>query len=88
MFPDGLDGAKVLYFTPEDDYGKLYYETGGIAADFKYLAICQYHDSDSFCLFYCNERKEVETDGLWESIEACMSAAECSCGKNILWIKR
>ena len=65
MFLERLDGARSQYFAPEVEYGRMHYETGGIGADFKYLAICQYHGSDKFCLFCGNERKEVETDSPW-----------------------
>ncbi|MCM1044993.1 MAG: hypothetical protein NC417_05750 [Candidatus Gastranaerophilales bacterium] len=84
-FPKELDGAKVLYFTPEGDYGVLEYDTGGIASHFKYLAICKYANCDGYYLFCCNERKEVETDSLWDSAKECMEAADDGHGKNIVW---
>lgn len=87
MFPTQLDGARVLYFTPESDYGVLYYDTGGIAAHFQYLAICKYNNDDRCYLFYCNEQKEVETDDLGASVEECMRIAQSSTGKDIAWIK-
>lgn len=88
MFPEELDGAKVLYFTPKDDYGVMHYDTGGVAAHFKYLAICKYDNSDGYYLFCCNENKEVEADSLWDSVNECMGVANCSYGGNILWIKK
>lgn len=88
MFLERLDGARIQYFAPEGEYGRMHYETGGIGADFKYLAICQYHGSDKFCLFCGNARKEVETDSLWDSMEACMSVAECFWGKTVLWSEK
>lgn len=87
MFPKELDGADVLYFTPEDDYGVMYYDTGGVAAYFKYLAICKYDNSDSYYLFCCNEHKEVEADSMWDSVNACMCAADQLYGGNIRWLK-
>ena len=45
MFPDKLDNAKVLYYTPKGDYGAMYYDTGEVAAYFEYLAICKYENA-------------------------------------------
>ena len=36
-FPDYLDNAKVLFFTPKGNYGDLYYDDGTIVAHFTYL---------------------------------------------------
>lgn len=88
MFPEELDGAKVLYFTPEGNYGVMHYAAGGVAAYFKYLAICKYDDSDGYYLFCCNGNKEVETDSLWDSVNECMGVADCSYGGKILWVKK
>ena len=87
MFPEQLDGAKVLYFTHKKEYGVISYTTGETAAHIKYLAICKYSDSDRYCLFYCNENKEVETDDLWDSVGECMNMADSFYGGKILWIK-
>ena len=71
IFPDELDNARVLFYTPKGDYGKMYYDNGEIAACFSYLAICKYDDDRNhdkgYYLFYCNENKEVETDDFWHS---------------------
>lgn len=92
IFPDKLDNARVLFYTPKGDYGKMYYDNGEIAACFSYLAICKYDDDRNhdkgYYLFYCNENKEVETDDFWHSIEECMSVAENSCEGRILWIEK
>ena len=86
-FPEELDGAKVLYFTPEGDYGVLEYDIGGIAAHLRYLAICKYDNSNGYYLFCCNDNKEVETDSLCDSVKECMDTASCSYGKNIMWVE-
>ena len=31
MFPIELDGARVLYYTPQDDYGAIEYPNGEVA---------------------------------------------------------
>lgn len=88
MFPKILDGAEVLYYTPNNNYGEVYWDNGEIAHYIKYLAICKYpnHD-DEFYLFCCDECYDVVADSLWNSIEMCMSAANSSNGNQILWIK-
>ncbi|MBQ4282936.1 MAG: hypothetical protein IJB96_03300 [Lachnospira sp.] len=87
MFPDVLDGAKVLYFTPKDDYGVMYDTLGNVVAHFKYLSICKYDNSEGYYLFDCDENYEVVSDSVWESIEMCMSVARSSYGESLLWIE-
>lgn len=88
MFPKILDGAEVLYYTPNNNYGEVYWDNGEIAHYIKYLAICKYPNrDDEFYLFCCDECYDVVADSLWNSIEMCMSAANSSNGNQILWIK-
>ena len=42
MFPKILDGAEVVYYTPYDNFGEIYWDNGEIAHYVKYLAICVY----------------------------------------------
>ena len=90
MFPDTLDNAKVLYYTPKGNYGDLFYDNGTIAAHFIYMAICKYEKAEGFYLFLCNEDFEVETDELYDSVEECMNVHIY--GNNdhgdILWIAK
>ena len=88
MFPDVLDGAKVLFFTPKDDYGIMYDTTGNAVAYFKYLSICKYDNDEGYYLFECNEEYEVMADSLWDSIQMCMDVADTSYGWNLLWIEK
>ncbi len=88
MFPNILDGAKVLFFLPKDDYGIMCDAEGNVVAHFKYFAICKYDDNEGYYLFKCNEEYEVEADSLWDSIEMCMGAAFDSCSKKIIWIEK
>jgi hypothetical protein len=87
MFPKELDGAKVLFFTPRDNYGTIEFSTGGIAAYIHYLAICKYENDYRFYLFSCDEEFNVEGDTLLNSVEECMSVSTSSYGKDIHWIK-
>lgn len=88
LFPDQLDGAKVIYYTPKDNFGEMYYDTGEIAAYFKYLAICKYDNDELYYLFKCNENMEVESDSLWHSVDECMGVANRSYNGNIIWIEK
>ena len=87
MFPAELDNAKVLYYTPYDDYGAIKYPNGEIADYYHYLAICSYSRADEYYLFCCNENYEVVSDWIDSSIEKCMEVAASSYKENIQWIK-
>ena len=85
MFPNELDGAKVLYYTPQDNYGALKYPNGEIAERYHYLAICKYAKDDNYYLFCCNENYEVVSDSLHCSLDACMRVATVSYKEDIIW---
>ena len=90
MFPAELDNAKVLYYTPYDDYGAITYPNGEVADYYHYLAICvysQYPYDNNYYLFCCNEEYEVVNDWPESSIEKCMEVATSSYKENIQWIK-
>ena len=88
MFPQILDNAKVLYYTPKDDYGKIYYPNGEVADYIKYLAIAKYsNDKEEYYLFRCDENFEVVGDSVWKSVDECMSVANSSHCGNIIWIE-
>jgi len=86
MFPKSLDHARVLFYTPEDDYGEVYYTTGELAEQIHFLAICKYEDRAEFYLFACNSAYEVVSDSPWDSIEECKSVASNSYDSPISWI--
>lgn len=86
MFPRELDHAKVLYYTPKDEYGCIYYENGDIADRVGYLAIGRYRNEGVYYLFLCDENYGVVGDSVWDSVEECMSAANSSRGGDIIWI--
>ena len=84
MFPIELDGARVLYYTQQDNYGAIRYPNGEIADYYHYLAICKYVKENAYYLFCCNENYEVVSDWVGSSVEACMKlAAEYK--ENIIW---
>ena len=87
MFPAELDNAKVLYYTPQDDYGVIRYPSGEVADYYRYLAICTYSRDGEYYLFCCNENYEVVSDWPEHSIEKCMEVAASSYKENIQWIK-
>lgn len=87
MFPAELDNAKVLYYTPQDDYGVIRYPSGEVADYYRYLAICTYSKDGEYYLFCCNENYEVVSDWPEHSIEKCMEVAASSDKENIQWIK-
>ena len=83
-----LDGAEVVYYTPYDNFGEIYWDNGEIAHYVKYLAICVYpNKNNEFYLFCCDEQYDVVGDSLWDSIEMCMAVANTSHGGQIIWIK-
>ena len=86
MFPIKLDGAIVLYYTLQDDYGYSIFPNGKIADYYHYLAICKYSKDDKYYLFCCDENYEVVSDTLHDSIEECMVIAS-QYKDNIVWNK-
>jgi len=87
MFPKVLDHARVLYYTPEDCYGGVYYSTGELAEHICYLAICKYENDSAYYLFGCNMNHEVVSDSPWESVDECMRVARCSYNGVISWVE-
>lgn len=85
MFPANLDGARVLFYTPNDNYGEIKLPNGETADNYCYLAICKYENDKNYYLFCCNEKYEVVNDTVWESVEKCMSVAY-SYKENIEWV--
>ena len=90
MFPDYLDGAKVLEYTqrgnfavtvdPWDDVNP------GTAKEICYVAICQFEGSNSFNVFWCDEDYHVLQDWLWDSIAECKQIHKETV--NAVWFKK
>ena len=87
MFPTKLDNAKVLYYTPKDNYGVITYPDGKVTDYYNYLAICAYPDDNSYYLFCCNAKYEVVSDWVDASVANCMKIAASSYKENIQWIQ-
>ena len=65
MFPDYLDGAKVLEYTEAGHFGCIMdYDDNGkpYEREICYLAICAYTGQQSLCLFYCDQSFDVISD--------------------------
>ena len=60
-FPKLLDNASILYHTPENCFGEIYYTTGEPAEQIRYLAIYKYENDTSYYLFGCNADQEKES---------------------------
>ena len=88
MFPETLDGAKVLFYTSKGNYGVMRYTTGEVFDNILYYAICKYENDTRFYLFGCNADFEVITDCLWDSVEECQHIAQRSCNLEISWIRK
>lgn len=84
MFPTTLDGAKVLCYTDQGDYGPVHYTTGEVYDRQAYFAICQYPGSSDYYLFGCNESFNVISDFPCDSIAQCRQNAEAR-HTGILW---
>ena len=87
MFPKMLDGAEVLFYTYQGDFGALTYPDGSIADDYHYLAIFKYRNESKFYLFCCDKNYEVINDWLEDSAEICMEIAKSLYKENIDWHK-
>ena len=89
MFPNYLDGARVLFYSQKDVFGKVNYSTGEKYSDINYLAICRYGNNAEYYLFDCNEDFEVVGDYPFDSVEECKEAAQNSNkSKDIVWTKK
>ena len=62
IFPETLDNAHVLYFTPQASYGTVCFTTGKIADHICYLAICKYENDNNYYLFGCDSNYDVVSD--------------------------
>jgi len=88
MFPDYLDGAKVIEYSqqvsiaiiadPWDD------ENSASEKEVCYVAICQYDGSTQFNLFWCDAEFNVLQDWLCYSEEECKS----NCRSDIVWLQK
>ena len=71
MFPDFLDGAKVLEYTEPGHFGFITdYDDGGnpFAREVCFLAICAYTDDNAIFMFHCDANYEVIADDCGDSV--------------------
>lgn len=88
MFPNYLDGAKVLEYTEKEDYGDLtdYDENDiPIEKEISYFAICRY-ETGGYYLFSCDCQYEVLNDSYFDTIEQCKSCRKLP--PNTAWYKK
>ena len=86
MFPDFLDGAKVLEHTKAGYFGFITdYDDDGTPyeREVRYLAICAYTGHDGYYLFSCDEDCDVVSDSLWDSVEQIKES-----DPEVLWLEK
>ena len=90
MFPDYLDGARVLEYTDRGHYGfvtDFNEDDLPIEKEICYYAIAQYeNDTDSFYAFSCDESFEVFGDACLWTLEMCKNCANLP--EDIVWHKK
>ena len=85
MFPDILDGAKVLFYSEKDNYGEIQSSDKSYDNVYCYLAICKYSNDKQYYLFCCNENYEVVNDWLCDSVAECKRGAAMAYKNDIVW---
>lgn len=86
MFPEQLNGAIVLMYTPKGNYGVVEYETGKTYDTLCYYAIAKYDGDSSYYLFGCNSNFDVISDYLCDSIDDCQNTVKIH-GHTVQWYK-
>ena len=90
MFPDYLDGAKVIEYTQRGSFAftadPWNDEKPGMVKEICYVAICRYDGSDRFNVFWCDEDYGVLQDWLWDSIAECKQIHKETA--NAVWCKK
>ena len=75
MFPEELDGAKVLHFTDKADFGVLE-EEGQRDRTISYLAIAQKSGDPAYYLILCDAAYAVIADHRFPAVAWCKTMAE------------
>ena len=74
MFPDYLDGAKVLEYTDKGHFGFItdYNEDNTpVEKEICYLAVCRYVNDEAYYLFSCDRECAVIGDACFHTLEIC-----------------
>lgn len=86
MFPDFLDGAKVLEYTDAGHFGFItdYDDAGNpLEREIRYLALCAYTGAADCYLFYCDENFDVISDFFGDT----MAGFKNSCPRAVWYTK-
>ncbi len=86
MFPDYLDGAKVLEYTEKGHFGFITdYDASGTPyeREIRYLALCAYTGHDGCYTFSCDKDFNVISDSLWDSTKQAKDSYP-----DILWLEK
>lgn len=75
MFPNYLDGGKVLFYTQKDNFGAVDYNNEK-NININYLAICKYANEQGHYLFFCDDKFKVVSDYFFDTIDECKVEAE------------
>lgn len=90
MFPDYLDGAKVIEYTMRGSYAVAVDpwddKTPGTEKEICYIAICQYEGSKDYHVFWCDAAYRVLQDWQWNSIKECKQVHKET--EKAVWIKK
>lgn len=89
MFPDFLDGARVLEYTEMGHFGFITdYDENDVPFEKEicYLAVCRYDDTPEYYIFSCDSNFDVISDGCFRSIEICKTCHELS--STAIWHKK
>ena len=90
MFPDYLDGARVLEYTNKGHFGFFtdYDEHDNpVVKEICYYAVAHYPDgTGSFYIFSCAENFEVLCDGSLYTLEQCKACQDLPEGT--VWYKK
>ena len=86
MFPDYLDGAKVLEHTESGHFGFITDyddDENPFEREIRYLAICAYTGHDRYYTFSCDEDCDVISDSFWDSVEQIKESYP-----EVLWLEK
>ena len=89
MFPDFLDGARVLEYTEKGHFGSITdYDENNVPFEREicYLAVCRYNGKPEYYIFSCSCNFDVISDGCFCSIDICKTCHELS--NTAVWHKK
>ena len=75
MFPQEIDGAKVLFYTDKTDFGIVADADGKEEKAISYLAIAQKKEDPAYYLMLCDADFALITDHAFPAMEWCKTMA-------------